>query len=60
MKKLSLRLDDIQVTSFQTLAAESGGAGTVQGAEMITRFTYCVGDETCWQTCAATCDPGLC
>lgn len=60
MKKLSLKLDDIDVTGFEVVASPAGEEGTVQGAELITRQTYCVGDETCYQTCPVTCDPGLC
>jgi hypothetical protein len=59
MKKLSLILDEIHVSGFEVGAAESLDRGTVQGAEAITRYTFC-NDETCWATCAVTCDPGLC
>jgi hypothetical protein len=59
MKKLKLMLDEIQVTGFVVTPAESG-SGTVNGQELITRQTYCDGDETCWYTCAPTCDPSLC
>ena len=55
MKKLRLRLDDIQVAAFEVVSRETGRRGTVQGAEGVTRYTFC-NDETCWQTCdQATC-----
>ena len=60
MKKLKLKLDDIHVTGFEVAPPEADGAGTVKGAEALTRYTYCDWHETCWQTCALTCDPGLC
>lgn len=59
MKKLSLRLDNIDVIGFEVVAPGRRGEGTVQGAEFLTRRTYCEQD-TCWQTCAVTCDPSMC
>jgi hypothetical protein len=60
MKKLSLRIEDINVTAVEMVAADTRGAGTVQGAEFLTRWTFCDGQDTCWYTCANTCDPSLC
>jgi hypothetical protein len=55
MIKLKLKIEDIDVTGFELLPPATGNAGTVQGAEALTRYTYCYQD-TCFQTCdQATC-----
>jgi hypothetical protein len=55
MNKLKLRVEDIAVAGFETLRQKPAGRGTVQGAELISRYTAC-NQETCWVTCdAATC-----
>lgn len=51
MKKLSLRADDLQVSSFPTAAAEAG-AGTVLGNAISTRPC---GPETEYYTCGFVC-----
>jgi hypothetical protein len=55
MKKLSLRVDDIHVAAFEVVARQGDRMGTVQGAEAISRYTYC--DQ---ETCFATCDQATC
>jgi len=51
MKKLHLKLDDIRVAGFETVAREANGAGTVMGADAITAkslcYPTCVGQEGC-------------
>jgi hypothetical protein len=59
MKKLALNLDELKVSSFEA-GSPARGEGTVEGREFLTRQTYCDGQETCYYTCAQTCDPGLC
>jgi hypothetical protein len=57
MKKLTLSLDDIQVSGFEVVAPERDRKGTVQGAEAISRITYC-DPESCILTCyVTTCIP---
>ena len=59
MKKLKLHLDDLQIDSFQTTAAEKP-KGTVFG-EQCTCYTQCTCpgcptcDASCNGTCAASC-----
>lgn len=59
MKKLSLRVDDVRVNSFEVGAEELNAGGTVKGAEALTRFTRCF-DDTCFASCNLTECPGDC
>jgi hypothetical protein len=56
MKKLKLRLDDLQVDTFQTTSAPKQ-KGTVFG-EQCTCYTQCTcpGCPTCDASCNGTCD----
>lgn len=54
MKKLNLRIDDVNVNTFEVSAAEMETVGTVQGAAALTRWTFCF-DETCFATCDVDC-----
>lgn len=62
MAKLSLKLDDLHVTSFTPHGKEEGAKGTVQGQERLTYAflceTYPCGRQirTDEYTCEATCD----
>jgi hypothetical protein len=53
MKKLKLRLDDVRVTGFEIVAPDVEGAGTVMGADALTRRTQC--GESCLATCPEVC-----
>jgi len=54
MKKLRLDIDQIEVSGFDSMPAEADTQGTVNGAELISRFTYCF-QETCPYSCEDTC-----
>ena len=56
MKKLTLKLDDLRIDSFQTTPREPG-KGTVFG-EQCTCWTNCTcpGCPTCDASCGGTCD----
>jgi hypothetical protein len=60
MSKLTLRLDDLTVDSFQTVPTQPA-RGTVFGEECTcpTACT-CPGCDTCDATCAYTCDDRTC
>jgi hypothetical protein len=66
MKKLSLRLDELRVDSFDTTPVESKRKGTVFG-EQCTCYTACTCPgcpscntcDTC-DTCRQTCDGSTC
>lgn len=60
MRRLTLRLDDLQVDPFDTSAADAR-RGTVFGEECTcpTACT-CPGCDTCDNTCACTCDDASC
>jgi hypothetical protein len=55
MKKLVLNVDELDVTGFDSTPPKSGREATVNGAEFLTRYTYCDQD-----TCFATCDQATC
>jgi hypothetical protein len=50
MKKLKLNLEDLELESFETMAAEDASVGTVNG------LTIADGDSRCG-SCDASCDP---
>jgi hypothetical protein len=52
VKKLMLKVEDIDVAGFETLGALPDRTGTVQGAEFLTIRTNC-DQVTCGDTCAA-------
>lgn len=56
MKKLALKIVEIEVAGFEVVQAESR-RGTVNGADAfgITRPTNC-NQGTCFQTCFQSCD----
>ncbi|HEU0301639.1 MAG TPA: hypothetical protein VFR37_19445 [Longimicrobium sp.] len=56
MKKLALRLDDLEVDTFTT-AERTGGKGTVRGHY---GATHTQGGETCWASCFGTCGGDTC
>ena len=64
MKKL--RLDDLQVDTFDTTPVARKEKGTVVGEQMCTCYTICTCpgcptcDATCPATCAYTCDDVTC
>ena len=55
MKKLKLSLNDIQVAAFEVVARQGDPRGTVQGAEAISRITYCN-----LESCNLSCYPDTC
>jgi len=61
MKKLSLRLDELHVESFDTSPDGKNQEGTVFG-EQCTCYTNCTcpGCPTCDWTCGYTCDDNTC
>ncbi|HEX2206857.1 MAG TPA: hypothetical protein VHG93_04190 [Longimicrobium sp.] len=62
MKKLRLRLEDLEVDAFPTTPA-AAERGTVAAHSHETCFlSACPGYtcETCWETCPATCDGDTC
>lgn len=62
MKKLTLRLEDLEVDAFPTTPVAKE-RGTVAAHSHETCFlSLCPGYtcETCWETCAETCDDWTC
>jgi len=55
MKKLRLNIDQIEVSGFDSMPVDATRQGSVNGAEFLTRYTYCEQD-----TCYATCDQATC
>jgi hypothetical protein len=41
MKKLRLDIDEIEVSGFDSMPASNASQGTVNGAELISRITWC-------------------
>jgi hypothetical protein len=58
MKKLTLKLDDLVVDSFQATADEKPSAGTVDGYLLTAVGGTCSCFETCGRTCKDTCGLG--
>jgi hypothetical protein len=46
MKKLRLDIDQIEVSGFDSMPADTASQGTVNGAEFISKFTWC-NQDTC-------------
>jgi len=52
MKKLRLDIDQIEVSGFDSMPVETNRHGSVNGAELISKITYCF-----QETCPYSCDP---
>jgi hypothetical protein len=65
MKKLALKLDELNVQSFDTMPSDGGRRGTVLGLQEFATDEQACTDvcslvPTCYscETCDAACDPG--